>query len=177
MSELAGKVEIKTPSLYSHFNSKDQILSIVIYEEIQRFYDNLQEKMITVEKIGCKEAMRSIYNFVVTYFSEYKHLHFWRRIPFIANEQLRTASSNIIAEKDKDYNETMRSFFLRGQEYGEIRQDITYSSLQLYFCTIQGVLDGMMLYRASHEEANSDQIFEAYWLGICANSEDKEVSI
>ena len=40
MSELAEKVELKTPSR-SHFRSKDQILSTVIQEEIQCFYYSL----------------------------------------------------------------------------------------------------------------------------------------
>ncbi len=177
MSELAGKVEIKTPSLYSHFNGKDQILSIMIEEEIHRFYGSLQEKMIDAEKMGCKEAMRSIYNFVMTYFAENNRLRFWRWIPFIANGQLRTASNNLITQKDSEFYRAMRSCFLRGQERGEIRRDAAYSSLQLYFCTIQGALDGMLLYERSHEAAYLDNIFEAYWQGVYVESEDRKGSM
>lgn len=59
MPELAEKVELKTPSLYSHFRSKDQILTTVIQEEIQCFYYSLKEKMIAVEKMGCKEFFKA----------------------------------------------------------------------------------------------------------------------
>ena len=38
LSELAGAEKIKTPSLYSHFASKDEIIELVVRDEIQIYY-------------------------------------------------------------------------------------------------------------------------------------------
>lgn len=38
VAELAGAVKIKTPSLYSHFASKDEIIELVVRDEIERYY-------------------------------------------------------------------------------------------------------------------------------------------
>ena len=167
MSELAGAVGIKTPSLYSHFRSKDQILEIIIDKEIQQFYANLKENMAIINKLRCEEGLKSIYNFVLTYFGEHKRLRFWRWIPLIASEPLRTVFSKLIAQKDSEFSQEMRLCFKKGQESGEIRGDIGFGSLKLFFCIIQGVLDGMLIHKSTRDEqAYSKEIFEAFWEGI-----------
>ena len=48
LSEIAHAVGIKTPSLYSHFNNKDEILELMIHEEIYRYYRLLDDKIIEI---------------------------------------------------------------------------------------------------------------------------------
>ena len=63
--------------------------------------------------------------------------------------------------------------FSTGQSKGEIRQDVSPGALRLYFCMIQGILDGMLLYpKEPFDLGNADELFEAYWDGIRANGTD-----
>ena len=64
VAELAGAVKIKTPSLYSHFASKDEIIELVVRDEIERYYAYLHEWMLKIEGLYCKEAMKNLYNLV-----------------------------------------------------------------------------------------------------------------
>ena len=57
VAELAGAVKIKTPSLYSHFASKDEIIELVVRDEIERYYAYLHKWMLKIEGLYCKEAM------------------------------------------------------------------------------------------------------------------------
>lgn len=167
VSELAKAVNLKTPSLYSHFDSKDQILELMIREEIHRYSGCLEERMLQAEHLNCKEAMKSIYTFVIEYFSENKRLRLWRTIPLIPNEQLKNTCGRLIAEKDSAFGRKMRLCFAKGLERGEIRSDVSDSALDLYLCMVQGVLDGMLLYpRGSAKNAFAEEVFEAYWDGI-----------
>lgn len=173
VSELAKAVAIKTPSLYSHFSSKDQILEIMIQQEINHYFNCLESEMMKAERLNCKEAMKSLLFFVLDYFGEYKRLRFWRTIPLIPNEQLRKTCSMLIAEKDHRYNQRMQECFAKGIENGEIKPEVSQSAFQLYFYMIQGVLDGMLLYpKAKGENVLAMNVFKAYWDGICANPDN-----
>lgn len=167
VSELANAVGIKTPSLYSHYETKDQIIELMIREEIERYYNCLEETLIQIEHLRCSEVMKSLYFFVVEYFSDYKRLCFWRSVPLIPNEHLKTVCSQLIAEKDSIYTKKMKLRFTQGIESGEIKAGTTENALYLYLCMIQGVMDGMLLYpKGSGENAFAIKVFDAYWEGI-----------
>ena len=167
MSELAGAVGIKTPSLYSHFSGKDEIVELMIHEEVRRYFYQLDEKMRHAERMRCADSMRSLYFFAMEYFSEYKRLRFWRTIPLISNEPLRDKCALLIAENDRMYNERMRQCFRKGVEKGELRPDASDGALDLYLAMIQGVLDGMLLFpKNGSENAFAASVFDAYWAGV-----------
>ena len=170
VAELAGAVKIKTPSLYSHFASKDEIIELVVRDEIERYYAYLHEWMLKIGALNCKEAMKNLYNFVIEYFSKDKRLRFWRAITFIPNQQLNSLFAQLISEKDAIFKQKMHRCFLKGQSNGEIRPDVSLGSLRLYLCMIQGVLDGMLLYPEElRYKDNAAELFEAYWDGICTS--------
>lgn len=174
MSELAAAVGIKTPSLYSHFSGKDQILELMIQEEIQRYFGCLDARMHNAESMNCKEAMKSLFVFVMEYFGDLKRLRFWRTIPLISNEQLRMKCSRLIAQKDGIYNERMRQCFLNGIKNRELRSGISESSLFLYLTMIQGVLDGMLLYpKGPVDNTLAAKVFDAYWESVRATPEEQ----
>lgn len=169
VSEMACAVGIKTPSLYSHFDSKDQILELMLLQEIGRYYRCLKEKMTHVENLDCEKALKTLFDFVLEYFGEYKRLRFWRTLPLIPNEYLKNTLSNLIAEQDTIYTQRIKKCFQRGIENGEIRPGITENALYLYLSMIQGVMDGMLLYSKSPTENRfAQKAFAAYWDGIRA---------
>lgn len=167
MSELAGAVGIKTPSLYSHFSGKDEIVEQMIREEVFRYFERLDEKMRGAEHMRCADAMKSLFFFAIQYFSEYKRLRFWRTIPLISNEPLREKCALLIAENDRVYNERMRQCFLKGVKNGELRPEASEGALYLYLAMIQGVLDGMLLFpKNGGEHTLAASVFDAYWSGV-----------
>jgi len=171
MAELAKRVGIKTPSLYSHFSGKDQILELMIQNEIIRYFDCLDAKLLCAESMCCRDAMKSLFLFALEYFNDMSRLRFWRTIPLISNEQMRLKCSRLIAEKDRSSNERMRQCFLKGIKNGELRPGISESALHLYLVMIQGVLDGMLLYpKSGNENTFAANIFDAYWGGVRAGS-------
>ena len=169
VAELARAVGIKTPSLYSHFESKDQIMEIMIRQEIQRYYERLEQEILLAEKLSCKEAMQRLFDFAMEYFGENKRLRVWRTVPLISNEQHKIIFRELIGNQDNRYIQRMKRCFRKGLDNGEIRADISESALNLYFTMIQGVLD-IMLLRPIKPNKNgfASKVFEAYWKGICA---------
>ncbi len=168
VAELACAVGIKTPSLYSHFESKDQILEIMIRREIQRYYERLEQEILLAEKLSCKEAMQRLFNFAMAYFGENKRLRVWRTMPLISNEQHKNIFRGLIEDQDNPYKQRMKRCFQKGIDNGEIRADVSESALNLYFTMIQGVLDIMLLRQIKpNKNGFASEVFEVYWNGIC----------
>lgn len=175
LSEIANAVGIKTPSLYSHFKSKDEILEQMIHEEIYRYYQLLEEKIKEIKPMKIKDVMKNLFLFFLDYFSEYKRLRFWRTIPLIPNDQLRNTSSRLIKDKDNKYKQQLRAYFMKGVSDGDLNPDVTESTLHLYLCMIQGVLDAMLLYPNDYKNnIFALDVFEAYWEGISAKEPIKQ---
>lgn len=135
-------------------------------EEISKYYRCLSDCMTEASGLSCKDAMKRIYEFVLKYFGEGKRLRFWRILPFIPDETLKSTFVQLINSSDERFRRDMEECFLKGIEKGEIRQDASLGSLHLYLCMVQGVLDGMLLYSKMPED--TEGMFEAYWKGICS---------
>lgn len=166
VAEIAASVNIKTPSLYSHFGSKDEIIEQVIRHEIDRFYSQLSR---TMSETGseCEQTMKAIFCFVIDYFSKENRLRFWRAIPHIPNPKLKRICTDLIMHNDGVFHEVMQDCFSAGKARGEIRPEVLPGALRLYLCMIQGVLDGILMpSKGVAERRAALEIFDAYWDGI-----------
>lgn len=169
LSDLAHQVGLKTPSLYSHFESKDQLLELMINEEIHRYYSFLDETLLQFYQLNCKEALKNLFFNIMEFFSEYERLRFWRAIPLIPNEHLKSTCTMLLMKQDHAYFQRMQQCFLKGMSAGEIRSGDSGYALHLYLCLIQGVLDAMLLYSGNINKSDfAARIFDTYWAGICA---------
>lgn len=141
----------------------------MIRAEIERYFASLEERMSRARGLGCQETLKDLYSFIIQYFSNSQRLRFWRNIPLITNEYVKTTCSRLIAEKDSFYSQQLKIRFLKGIEDGEIRSDVSEDALYLYLCMIQGVMDGMLLYpKGMGGNLFAEKVFSAYWSGIVA---------
>jgi AcrR family transcriptional regulator len=169
MSEIADAVKIKTPSLYSHFGSKEEIVEIMIKEEIKNYYHNLEKTIEKVKSLSCKECLQEFLLSVLNYLMQNNRLMVWKNIPMIENRDLRDKCRRLIQEQDGIYNKQIRQWFEKGIARGEIRETAGDGELYLYFLMIQGLLDTMLFHQNSaYSGEMAMKVFYAYWDGISA---------
>lgn len=174
MSEIAAAVKIKTPSLYSHFSSKEEIVEIMIKEEIQNYYDNLEKTMEKVKCLSSKECLKEFLFSVLNYLMQNNRLLFWKNIPIIQNKDLADNSRKLIQEQDLKFSKLIRQWFERGIARGEIRETAGDGALYLYIIMIQGLLDGMLFYQNNaYFSELAKKVFYSYWDGISTESNKK----
>jgi AcrR family transcriptional regulator len=167
MSEIANAVKIKTPSLYSHFSSKEEIVELMIKEEIQNYYDNMEKTMEKVKCLSSKECLQEFLLSVLNYLMQNNRLRFWKNIPMIQNKDLADSCRKLIQEQDIKFNRQIRQWFEKGIARGEIIESEGDGALYLYFVMIQGILDGMLFHQnSSHSLELAMKVFDAYWDGI-----------
>lgn len=101
MSDIAKAVNIKTPSLYSHYESKDEILLLAIQREVQKyqlFLDHIYDNLTANFQI---DDLYANFTKILDYFMENDKLRFWRHILLIDQETLRKTCSDLVFELEK----------------------------------------------------------------------------
>lgn len=168
MSDIAKQVGIKTPSLYSHFESKEEIISIVIENEMTRLYSHLNQTIDGLENESVELKLKSLYLSVFDYFDTSGKLQIMRRLPLLDDSLIKEKCKETIRIQDGIFSSKMKKLMEEGIASGEVRKDATNGVMLLYLATIQGLLDVKLLYRysAAEMERYSLAAWEAYWNGI-----------
>lgn len=168
MSDLAAAVQIKTPSLYSHFQGKDEIIESVIQLEMDRFYASYGAIIEAVQAQPPEEQFKTIFLSIIDYHAQPGHLQFWRNLLLIPQDDLREKCKAMMLAREQSLNQRIETFFRNGVARGELRATDLKGAILLYFTMTQGVLDIMML-----EQPGSDRfrqtallVFNAYWHGV-----------
>jgi AcrR family transcriptional regulator len=168
MSDIAARVGIKTPSLYSHFESKDEIIGIVLEREMTNLY-RFFERTIEQRKEGSTELkLKKLFQSYFEYFDTPGRLAIWRRVPFIDNEQIKAKCTEIILQMDETLSKKVKNLIKEGIESGEVRQSADEGTMMLYLVMIQGLLDTMLFqrYTSAQMESYTLSAWEAFWNGI-----------
>lgn len=168
MSELASKVGIKTQSVYSHFENKDDILWITIKLEINTFFEKLDMAIDSATQLNSEKGLKYILDFIIDYFNSYSSLKFWRNIPLIQNVSLRLKCQNMIEEHEKLLIKKLSILFNNGLKANELKSENIEGSMILFISMIHGLLDGILLYydRLNNAHTYIDITWNAYWNGI-----------
>ncbi len=167
MSEISQAVHIKTPSLYSHFKSKDEIIELTVKAEIERYFNMLFEKTAALANLSCEKKLRCLFFLVIEYYNDNRRLRFWHHISLLQQKQLQSMRG-LIKSHNTFLVDAVRSCFQKGVAQKEIRENITEGALYLYFSMLQGFLD-IMQFHLDDEiliENQAAMVWAAYWNGI-----------
>lgn len=165
MSDIAKKVGIKVPSIYSHYTNKDEIILLIIEREINRFYSFLFEKMKTMNNNACEENLKNLYYIIIDYIQSKNRLRFWKNISLIQNPELKTRCVHLIYENERILNEKIENIFNEGMKSGNINGVNPKAMTSLYFALIKGVMDMMILYQYPKTELTIflDNVWNEYY--------------
>lgn len=170
MSEIAETVKIKTPSLYSHFKSKDEIITLTIKSEVEHCFDTICKKSEKLEGKSCEEKLKYILFYSIDYYKNPSRLRFWRHISLLQNKELRNMSIDLIKDRDMRLLKKLESCFKKGIKEKEIKETVSEGAIYLYFSMIQGILNSILFIQDNGItiEKFTSMAWQSYWDGIKA---------
>lgn len=174
MSDIASRVGIKTPSIYSHYEGKDQIIYLVIEKELKNYFIHLNQIVDSLDQKSTKEKLEAFLFGAFDYFKTIDRLRFKRNIALIDNEELRLKCRDFIHDQELECSLRVKLIFKQGVELGEIRDDRDGSIMNLYFAMLQGTLDAMLMYwdYPINMQTYIMSIWKAFWNGIKTEPEN-----
>lgn len=168
MSEVAKEVGIKVPSIYSHFESKDQIISLAVEKELESFHKYLISLKSNMENETTEEILEKIYFGIIGYYEDYKRLKINRNIDLIPDGLLYKKCNFLQKEYMKKYIRELSYIFERGYERKELKFGIDEGYHYLYLTMIQGILNGMITFDEESELRKKYQkkVWKTFWNAI-----------
>ena len=157
MSQIADSVGIKKPSLYNHFNSKEELI-----KEMYEYIRNKSKQNISnfiLDNINEKSSYDILYNFVMNYKKMVLNKDMFKFYSVIYSERTTNneASKIVIEETNKMINATKQLFeFLRGKNKLFI-DDIEMASIT-FSMTIHSLIDYELDCKKNNQDYNEKNI-------------------
>ncbi|MEG0979980.1 MAG: TetR/AcrR family transcriptional regulator, partial [Oscillospiraceae bacterium] len=169
MSEIAKDVCIKTPSLYSHFSGKDEIIYQAIEQEVASYYKFLNKVYKDNSDKATNEQLKNIFFTVVEYFKINNRLRFWKNVLLINNSDLREKSFKLVFDLENHHLENMKIVFGSNNMQNETNEDEIEANALLFLAMIQGALEAELLLYKTEDNADEylSKIWSSYEKGIC----------
>lgn len=165
MSDISKKVGIKVPSIYSHFESKDQIIYMAIEEELSAYNNYLKELYLKLQDESTENILRGIYFGILDYYSDCNKLKLLRNTDLIPESSLYQKCKKIRNNYTKEQIGVLGEIFEKGYKKGEINFGIDEGYQFLYLTMIRGILEGMIAQRDQVELRKSYErkVWNIFW--------------
>lgn len=175
VSDIAKKVSIKPPSLYSHFQSKDEIIEKIVKAEIEDYFSTMVAKFRSLEdsNLSYKERFEAVFWSILDYYNNIQHLRFWHNISLIDQSTLREQCKNMIRSSETEYKKLFVDLFQKAALHKEIKDTFHEGHIFLMITMIQGLLNALFMYDTLmnlHDTAK--KTFDAYWDSIKLEGND-----
>ena len=89
MSELSAAVGIKTPSLYSHYESKEEIVGLMMQRAFLSCRTELEQYIASLHGGRCEDRLKGLFGFLLDYFRQGGRVSFLKNAMLIQNPPLR----------------------------------------------------------------------------------------
>lgn len=88
---MAEEVEIKKPSIYAHFQSKEELLHKVIDREIDTYFLKINDEMDSFCKNedNIEKILKKTFMTILHYYDSLDRLYFWKRIILLPLKDLK----------------------------------------------------------------------------------------
>lgn len=146
MSEIAKVVGIKTPSIYSHYKSKEQLFLQLCEqgaaEELAQFYK-------LMEATKQESILERIYE-VFDFFTDFNHLtagqSFFKRTMLVPPRHLRDHLRQAVMKLEDAINVHLNELFVQGRREGVLNEQNGERMLAVFYNCIDGLLVEFQIY-------------------------------
>ncbi|MBF8984206.1 TetR/AcrR family transcriptional regulator [Lutibacter sp. B2] len=165
LAEIAEKVEIKKPSIYAHFASKEDVFFTVVEEEINNFCIYIDKIKTEIESNRAEKILFELLTKGMDYFYQNPTKKgFWKNVLFCPNRILKEKiDSKMSTISEKIYHS---AFYImeKGIKNKEIEEDNIEDIIYSFECFLHGNFALLLYDKFTFEKFNKS--WDIYWNGI-----------
>ena len=176
VKDIATVINIKAPSVYSHFPGKEELFTEIFYDLLEKKLNNINDLSVRIEGLGTQEQLRLLigdyHNWIK---SDDNEVIFWKWTAFFPPGFLRDKIRQELIRYESEYikkllapvyesgvkNKTLRSLSLENfvmafiSMMGSAFSEVYYSTVEGYRKKVDMLWDNFWYLVSSHE--NSEQ--------------------
>lgn len=164
MTMIAGGVEIKKPSLYAHYTSKEQIFKDVLDKEVADYITFLHEAA-AADDSSIKEKL---YRLLVEHaLDDEASMNFYYRFIKYQPAGLEEYIVGSFAEMESETEKIFEMILNQGKEQGEIDKSLSNTQIyRTYFLLVDGLSTMPVSYKSEMDGRDYLGIWEVFYRGI-----------
>lgn len=171
LADIAKAVGIKTPSIYAHFASKEE-LYLAVLDWVLEEYERLLER--TIAAIGgdgngdgsVRDKLKRIYEEFASGYALRAESSFYKRAVFFSPEALQPVVRERVLQVERRLVEKLAKLVEEGRRTGELGAFDTETVIAAFFCQVDGMFLEYDLYDAELFARRSEQVWTVFWRGI-----------
>ncbi|WP_159885130.1 TetR/AcrR family transcriptional regulator [Paenibacillus puerhi] len=172
LSEIAAAVGIKTPSIYAHYKSKDDLFLAVLSDCLDEHNRRMEQLIASLQGRTAAEKLRTILEDARhSYLLGEEQVTFLKRAmlfpPAALEEQLRDQFSG----SEEALHAELGTIFKEGMDAGEIRRQPVDELIASFLCVMDGLFLQQYYYRQEGWHSRLDAVWSIFWKGICHHQE------
>lgn len=170
MSDVAGKAGIKVQTIYSHFESKDEIIWECISEEIKGLFQVVEEIIDSCDNLSCEKKLEKLFFNVLEYLKDLRKLRILRNIALIQKSSLKNQCLYKMRNLENEMGSKLGYIIQDGIKKEEIKPLEPEGIIFLFISMMQGILEGFLFWGEYPFEMDSliKKTWDTYWQGIKA---------
>ncbi|MGG4034647.1 TetR/AcrR family transcriptional regulator [Paenibacillus cisolokensis] len=146
LSAIAKQVGIRTPSIYAHFNSKEQLFLELLNDVIQEELANYKALVERVSNRPIKEQLRAVFDF----FTDLDHISsgqaFLKRTMMVPPKHLKEQLHRLFLAHEAELVRYLADILEKGMDENVLVRQDTGRMLALFFALTDGMLVEHELY-------------------------------
>ncbi|WP_424766565.1 TetR/AcrR family transcriptional regulator [Paenibacillus sp. sgz302251] len=163
LSEIAKAVGIKTPSIYAHYKSKEQLFLQLIHEVIDEERQQYAALLEELEREPVKEQIYRVFDF----FTDLSHLTtgqaFLKRTILVPPRHLREQLRQDFLRHENGLTEGLAAVLTRGIEGGLFPGKDKERMIAVFYVCVDGLLVENQLYEEKLYDERKQMIWLALW--------------
>ncbi|WP_426451434.1 TetR/AcrR family transcriptional regulator [Paenibacillus sp. S-38] len=172
LSEIAREAGIKTPSIYSHFKSKDDLFLAVFEDCLQEHSRRMRALLGRLEGRTVEEQLFTILRDVSrTYLLSDEGMTFLKRTMLFPPLSLQETLRGRFAATEQELNALLLRLFLRGMEEGILRPEAPEDLAASFYCMLDGSFLQQFYYQPDEYAHRIEAVWRIYWKGISTAKE------
>ena len=167
MNDIAKLVGIKTPSLYAHFDGKEELF-FSVYEDLANDYVNLMDEIMDAAvNMQMEDKLYYIFEHYIIYYMRNPEIQsFWNQIALFTPPELRENFLTHVTNCDVRIQKKMELIFAEGIAQGLIREDSSKKMSWSFQIMRGGILNWMMVVPEMRHEKYIKAFWRDLWLGL-----------
>lgn len=163
LSEIAKAVGIKTPSIYAHYKSKEQLFLQLMEEVIIAEHKQYLELLREMEEEPIKQQVHRLFSF----FTDLAHMTtgqaFLKRTVLVPPRHLRDQLRQDLLRYEQELNKGLISVLDRGASHGLFEREETERLIAIFYACVDGLLVENQIYEEKLFEKRKQWVWESLW--------------
>jgi len=166
VAEIAKAVQIKTPSLYAHYASKEEIFMTLVEEVLGHYRDYMKRALSRSAAFPREERLYAYFEDFVRYFrSDGTHAEFMKMLLLFPPAGLADAVRGKIAEVERELvPQLVEAFALDTSP--ELSQFEAEDLVAAYFSFISGYVVGIVQLSPTLDRDRLRSVWDVFWQGF-----------